>query len=446
MKLLEGKRALVTGVANRWSIASGIARRLHEHGASIALTYQGERVKDEVEKLGEELGGAPSFECDVSNDASLAAMRDALAAGFGSLDGLVHSIAFANKEDLAGKVFDTSRGGFALALDVSSYSLIALVSALRESFNDGASVMALTYLRRHADRSELQLDGHRQSGARVDGALPGLRPGRSRHSRQRHLGRPDQDRQLAPSRRVLDAFSTSCPKVAPLRRNVRPKTSETWRSFSPRISRGDDGRRPLRGCRISHDGTLSRRREPGVSDRQDPDRQPRRDRRSHNSHGARNGNRYRCRLLRRRSRSAPRRTRRRSVPPRPGAAVAELSLDGETARGRPAYRRRGGSSRLRILRRERRVRAPGHRSRTGLDRAARRGDRSDGRKASRAARHAGRGRARRSRRRASDRRRRASARCRASVTDFRWRSKRPPAAEARVCSVARSERRTRIRV
>jgi enoyl-[acyl-carrier protein] reductase I len=146
VKLLEGKRALVTGVANRWSIATGVARKLYEHGAAIALTYQGERVKDEVEKLAVELGGAPVIECDVSSDASLAAMRDTLAARFGPLDALVHSIAFANKEDLAGKVFDTSRSGFGLALDVSAYSLIALVSALRDSFNEGASIMALTYL------------------------------------------------------------------------------------------------------------------------------------------------------------------------------------------------------------------------------------------------------------------------------------------------------------
>jgi enoyl-[acyl-carrier protein] reductase I len=137
---------LVTGVANRWSIATGVARKLHEHGAAIALTYQGERVKDEVEKLAAELGGGPTVECDVSSDASLLAMSDSLALQFGPLDVLVHSIAFANKEDLAGKVFDTSRPGFALALDVSAYSLIALVSALRGSFNDGASIMALTYL------------------------------------------------------------------------------------------------------------------------------------------------------------------------------------------------------------------------------------------------------------------------------------------------------------
>ncbi len=146
MKLLEGKRALVTGVANRWSIATGIARKLHEYGAEIALTYQGERVKDEVEKLAAELGGARVFECDVSNDASLAAMREALERDAGKIDALVHSIAFANKEDLAGKVYETSRGGFSLALDVSSYSLIALASALRDSLNDGASIVALTYL------------------------------------------------------------------------------------------------------------------------------------------------------------------------------------------------------------------------------------------------------------------------------------------------------------
>jgi len=146
VKLLEGKRALVTGVANRWSIATGVARKLHDHGAQIALTYQGERVRDEVAKLATELGSGPVIECDVSNDASLAAMRDALASQLGPIDVLVHSIAFANKEDLAGKVFDTSRGGFGLALDVSAYSLIALVSALRESFNTGASIMALTYL------------------------------------------------------------------------------------------------------------------------------------------------------------------------------------------------------------------------------------------------------------------------------------------------------------
>jgi enoyl-[acyl-carrier protein] reductase I len=141
VKLLEGKTILITGVANRWSIATGIARAMHEHGAKLVLVYQGERVKDEVEKLAAELGGAPSYLCDVTSDEVL---RE-LAAQAGKLDGFVHSIAFVNKEDLAGKVYDTSRSGFALALDISSYSLIALTAALRENLNDGASIMAMTY-------------------------------------------------------------------------------------------------------------------------------------------------------------------------------------------------------------------------------------------------------------------------------------------------------------
>ncbi len=145
MRLLQGKTALVTGVANRWSIATAIARELHAHGAQIVLTYQGERVKDEVEKLALELSNALVVPCDVSDEASLAALNATIAEKVGTIDTLVHSIAFVKKEDLGGKVYDTSRNGFALALDISSYSLIALVAHLRPSLNDGASIMALSY-------------------------------------------------------------------------------------------------------------------------------------------------------------------------------------------------------------------------------------------------------------------------------------------------------------
>jgi enoyl-[acyl-carrier protein] reductase I len=140
--LLDGKTILVTGVANRWSIASGIARQMHAHGARLILTYQGDRVEDAVRSHAQEFGGAPVFECDVTSDDSLRA----LAAGAGKIDGLVHSIAFVKKEDLSGKVFTTSRDGFAMAMDISAYSLIALVGHLNDNLNDGASVMALTYL------------------------------------------------------------------------------------------------------------------------------------------------------------------------------------------------------------------------------------------------------------------------------------------------------------
>ncbi|HEV2038298.1 MAG TPA: SDR family oxidoreductase, partial [Candidatus Eremiobacteraceae bacterium] len=109
------------GVANRWSIATAIARALHAHGASLMLTYEGERTREEVEKLAQELGNAPTTAADVAKDESIAALRDFVSARFGKLDVLVHSLAFARREELAGKYFATSRAGFCLALDISAY-------------------------------------------------------------------------------------------------------------------------------------------------------------------------------------------------------------------------------------------------------------------------------------------------------------------------------------
>jgi len=145
MGLLDGKIALVTGVTNRWSIATGIAREMSASGATIVLTYQGERVRGEVEKLAAELGGFAAA-CDVSSDESLEALAAIVRERYARLDTLVHSIAFVNKEDLAGKVYTTSRAGFALAADISAFSLIALTNALVDLLADGASVMAITYL------------------------------------------------------------------------------------------------------------------------------------------------------------------------------------------------------------------------------------------------------------------------------------------------------------
>lgn len=219
--MLEGKRALVTGVANRWSIATGIARKLHQHGALVTLAYQGERVRGEVEKLASELGSAPTFECDVSNDALLRALQARLAAEFGRLDVLVHSIAYANKEDLAGKVFETSRPGFALALDVSSYSLIALVQALHESFNDGASIMALTYLGASQIVPNYNLMGIAKAALEASVRYLAFDLG-DRNIRVNAISagpiKTASSRQVGGFSRILDLV----PKVAPLRRNVTP--------------------------------------------------------------------------------------------------------------------------------------------------------------------------------------------------------------------------------
>ncbi|MGC1380833.1 MAG: enoyl-ACP reductase [Candidatus Baltobacteraceae bacterium] len=219
MKLLEGKRAVVTGVANRWSIATGVARKFHEHGASLALTYQGERVKDEVVKLANELGGAPVFECDVSSDESLRATRDDLAARFGKIDALVHSIAYANKEDLAGKVFETSRPGFSLALDVSAYSLIALVQALQDRLDDGASLIALTYLGSTRIVPNYNLMGIAKAALEASIRYLAFDLG-DRGIRVNAISagpiKTASARQVGGFSRILDVV----PKVAPLRRNV----------------------------------------------------------------------------------------------------------------------------------------------------------------------------------------------------------------------------------
>ena len=144
--LLAGKTALVAGVANRWSIAYSIAQAFRREGATLLLTYQGERLKSQVEELGAELGAARIHNCDVTNDAELAALVAVLEAEFPKLDIVVHSIAFANKEDLSRPFLETSRDGFLLSQNVSSYSLVAMARALTPLMTDGGSIMTLTYL------------------------------------------------------------------------------------------------------------------------------------------------------------------------------------------------------------------------------------------------------------------------------------------------------------
>ncbi len=144
-ELLAGKTALILGVANKWSLAYAIAQAFRREGGKLLLTYQGERQKAAVEELGSELGAAAIFPCDVSRDEDLANLPDTVRP-HGRLDVLVHSIAFANREDLSRPFVETSRAGFLLAQDVSAYSLVATARAVAPLMTEGGSIITLTYL------------------------------------------------------------------------------------------------------------------------------------------------------------------------------------------------------------------------------------------------------------------------------------------------------------
>lgn len=142
---LKGKTAVVFGLANKRSIAWGIAQKLHAAGATLAITYQNERLKSEAEGLIEELPGTAGFQCDVSSDAEIDALFATLKEKYGKLDVLVHAVAYAPAEDLRGEFVNTSRDGFRMAHDISVYSLVAVSRAAAPLMTEGGSIITLTY-------------------------------------------------------------------------------------------------------------------------------------------------------------------------------------------------------------------------------------------------------------------------------------------------------------
>lgn len=146
--LLKGHTALITGVAHKTSIAWSIAKALDHAGARLAFTYQGERLEKNVRKLTEDMENVLVLPCDVTNDAEIDAVFEQIGSEFGKLDTMLHSVAFAKKEDLEGRFVDTSRDGFLLSHDISAYSLTALAQRavpLMEKAG-GGSIISLTYL------------------------------------------------------------------------------------------------------------------------------------------------------------------------------------------------------------------------------------------------------------------------------------------------------------
>lgn len=142
---LEGRVAAVFGLANKRSIAWGIAQKLHEAGAKLAISYQNERLRAEAEGLILDLPGAEPFQCDVSSDAEIEQVFAKLKERYGKIDILVHAIAFAQADDLKNDFLQTSREGFRIAHDVSVYSLIALSRAAAPLMTEGGSILTLTY-------------------------------------------------------------------------------------------------------------------------------------------------------------------------------------------------------------------------------------------------------------------------------------------------------------
>ena len=146
MSLLSGKIGIVFGVANKRSIAWAIAQAWHKAGAKLAFTYQGERVKDNVEELVGTFGADTLIlPCDVTKDADIDKVFAEVGAKFGKLDLLLHSVAFAPKEALEGHFVNTSREAFRIAHDVSAYSLIALARGAAPLMTDGGSIVAMSY-------------------------------------------------------------------------------------------------------------------------------------------------------------------------------------------------------------------------------------------------------------------------------------------------------------
>ena len=143
--LMHGKRGLIMGVANDRSLAWGIAKALHDHGAELAFTYQGEALEKRVKPLAATIGAQHVLECDVTNAASIDTTFAALEKAWGKLDFLVHAIGFSDKNELKGRYIDTSPENFALTMNVSCYSFTAVMQRAEKLMTDGGSAITLTY-------------------------------------------------------------------------------------------------------------------------------------------------------------------------------------------------------------------------------------------------------------------------------------------------------------
>jgi enoyl-[acyl-carrier protein] reductase I len=146
MKLMNGKKGIIMGVANDRSLAWGIAKAMADHGAKMVFSYQSEVLYKKVKPLADSIGDVELIECDVTNDDSLKGLFRKFSEKFGNIDFIVHAIAYSAKEELVGKYVNTSRANFLNTMDISCYSFTSVCKYASEYLSDGASILTLTYL------------------------------------------------------------------------------------------------------------------------------------------------------------------------------------------------------------------------------------------------------------------------------------------------------------
>jgi enoyl-[acyl-carrier protein] reductase I len=248
-QLLEGKTALILGVANRWSLAYAIARAFIRENAEVILTYQGDRQKQTVEELAAELKARHVLPCDVTQDAQLDALGNGLKDQGTVLSTVVHSIAFANREDLNRPFVETSRAGFALAQDVSAYSLVAVARATaplmapadHNGNPGGGSLMTLTYLGSTRVVENYNVMGVAKAAleASVRYLAAGLGPS---NIRVNAISAGAVKTTSARGIRDLSKMLEGSAKIAPLRRNTDPaEVADTAVFLASDLGRGVTG-------------------------------------------------------------------------------------------------------------------------------------------------------------------------------------------------------------
>jgi len=220
-QLLDGKFALILGIANRWSLAYAIAQAFAREGATLALTYLGDKQKETIGELSKDWKVAGILPCDVTKDEELAALTTSLQALNRPLHAVVHSLAFANRDDLMRPYVETSRSGFLLAQDVSAYSLVAVARAVTPVMTEGGSISTLTYLGSTRVLPNYNVMGVAKAAleASVRYLASDLGPQKIR------VNAISAGPVKTAAARAIKDFSTileSVPKRAPLRRNTEP--------------------------------------------------------------------------------------------------------------------------------------------------------------------------------------------------------------------------------